>query len=363
VNQRQRKRKKQHRSQHAQATRTPDLPAIVIPGDKLPEVNDAHIVPRMYQRAWEGDGRRVAVHCVGQDGCELLSTKRTGTRKTFYRRTRPQGIEIDDFEASLGGIENRAATPLRQLIAGEALTLERKAAVAQLLAVQMMRSPTFFESLAESAEEMIDGLRPRDFRRAYLRSVDDDVESARTGVKAVYANKTFALTKMLSYSMKVASILGHMRWHILRFDQPLLACSDQPVTLWPMGMAMTKAFQKPHQGPLGTLEIRAPLAPDVAVLMNWMPNPSDLGAVSLGPYAAGDLNAFTVGQADGEWMHKPGFEPGVPDDIFAPLSRLIDPDYDRAAALRSPRRARAKKAFERVRSRTWVHNVEVLARA
>lgn len=95
--------------------------------------------------------------------------------------------------------------------------------------------------------------------------------------------------------------------------------------------------------------------------MNWMPEPSDLGAVSMGRYAAGDLNAFTVSQADQEWMHKPGFEPEIPDDIFAPLSRLIDPDYDRAAALSSSRRARAKLAFERVRSRTWVHEVEVLS--
>lgn len=220
----------------------------MIPGDKLPKVNDAHIVPRMYQRAWEGDGRRVAVHRVGQDGCQPLSTKRTGTRNAFYRRTRPQGIEIDDFEASLGGVERRATTPLRELIAGEALTFERKAAVAQLLAVQMMRSPTFFESFAESAEDMIDGLRPQDFKRAYLRSIDGDVENARKGVKAVYANKTFALTKMLSYSMKVASILGHMRWHILRFDRPMLACSDQPVVLWPMGMALTKPFQRPIKG-------------------------------------------------------------------------------------------------------------------
>ena len=58
-------------------------------------------------------------------------------------------------------------------------------------------------------------------------------------------------------------------------------------------------------------------------------------------------------------MHAPGCEPEVPDDIFAPLSRFIDPDYDREAALRSPRRLRAQKGFHRVRSRTWVSDVEV----
>jgi hypothetical protein len=44
---------------------------------------------------------------------------------------------------------------------------------------------------------------------------------------------------------------------------------------------------------------------------------------------------------------------------FAPLSRFIDHDYDREAALRSPRRSRAQEGFHRVRSRTWVSDVEV----
>jgi hypothetical protein len=313
----------------------------------------------MYQRAWEADERQVAVHHVGQDVCKLRSTRRAGARPGFYRRSRPQGAEIDDFEATLGGVEDRATRPLREVIAGEALSFERKGAIAQFLAVQLMRSPTFFRTHATSAEELVVELRPQDFKRAYLKSVDGDVERARAGVRATFQKKTDALTAMASFSAKVANILAHMRWHVLRFDRPLLAYSDQPVVVWPMNIALTKAFPTPRHGPLSALEVRAPLAPDVAVLMNWIDLP-DLGNVSMGRYAAADLNAFTVGQADEEWMHAPGLGPEIPDDIFAPLSRFIDPDYDRAVALQSPRRLRAQKVFDRIRSRTWINEIEVV---
>jgi hypothetical protein len=359
VNNRQRKRKERRRSQHAETTRTPDRPAVVTSGVKLSRVENAHIVPQMYQRAWEAAECQVAVHRVGHEGCRLWSTRRAGARPSFYRRTRPQGTEIDDFEATLGGVEDRATRPLREVIAGEALSFERKGALAQLLGVQLMRSPTFFRTHAALADELVEELRPQDFKRAYLRSLDGDVDQARIGVREAFGRKTNALTAMASYSMKVANILAHMRWHILRFDRPLLAYSDQPVVIWPMNIALTKAFPTPCHGPLTALEVRAPLAPDVAVLMNWNDLP-DLGNVSMGRYAAADLNAFTVGQADEEWMHAPGLEPEIPDDIFAPLSRLIDPNYDQAVALHSPRRLRAQKGFDRIRSRTWVNDIEVV---
>jgi hypothetical protein len=159
--------------------------------------------------------------------------------------------------------------------------------------------------------------------------------------------------------MKVGSILAHMRWHVLRFDKPLLAYSDQPIVLWPIRIKRTKVFTSPRQGALGMLEVRAPLAPDVAVLLTWGEG-ADVDAVSMGRFAAADMNAFTVGQADLEWMHKPGFEPEVPDDIFFPLSPRIDPGYDGQVALSSWRRRRAQEGFERIRSRTWVNEIEVL---
>jgi Protein of unknown function (DUF4238) len=295
MNRRQKTRKGKHRAQHTKATRTPDRPRIVFAGSKLPRVDNAHIVPRMYQRAWEGRERQVAVHRVGKDGHELRSTKRAGTRGPYYRRTRPQGMDTDDFEASLADIEGRATSPLRELIAGQPITVERKGAVAQLLATQMMRCPAFFETHEQLMEETLEEMSPKNFRPRYLASVDGDLERAREGMRSAYGNKTNSLTSMLSYSMKVASVLAQMRWHVLRIADPLFAYSDQPVVLWPMSVETTRPFARPHLGPLTMLEIRVSIAPDVAILMSWV-DLSDVAGLVMKAQVAAELNAFTVSQ-------------------------------------------------------------------
>jgi hypothetical protein len=102
-----------------------------------------------------------------------------------------------------------------------------------------------------------------------------------------------------------------------------------------------------------------PIAPDSAILMTWI-DLSDEAAVPLGPLAAAELNALTIAQAERQWMHQLGSEPPVHEGELAPLSRLVEPSYDRAVALRSARRARAGQFVERVEHRQFVHEVEVL---
>lgn len=150
-----------------------------------------------------------------------------------------------------------------------------------------------------------------------------------------------------------------MRWQVLRFGRPLLAYSDHPVVLWPMNVERTRPFRRQILGPLTMLEIRVPIAPDAAVLMNWIDRSDEVG-VSMKRRAAAELNAFTAAQADKEWMHQPGCEPEIADDVFSPLSRLVDPSYDRRAAECSARRAHAHKFNERAKKRKWVNELEVL---
>jgi len=103
VTHRQRKRKHAHRVHHAKVSRTPDRPDLLISGSDCPKVNNGHIVPRMYQKAWEREeDRHVAVHEAGPPDCELKSTKLAGARGPYYRRTRPRhGTATDDIEARL----------------------------------------------------------------------------------------------------------------------------------------------------------------------------------------------------------------------------------------------------------------------
>ena len=357
---RQKKRKQARRAQHAQATHTPDRPQLLISGSDCQTVNNGHIVPRMYQRAWEVPGRQVAVHKDGHAGCKVKSTKVVGVRGPYYRRTRPRnGIQTDDIEASLAVVEDKATPVLRQVIAGEPLTVERKGGLAQLFGVQMMRGPAFFEQHEEIHRSVLEGVQPSDLKRGHLAAVGGDLDLAREQVIDVYLAATSRFVTMLQYAVKVAGILSLMRWQVLRFDGPLLAYSDHPVVLWPMNVERTRPFSRQGLGPLTMMEIRVPIAPDAAILMNWIDRSDEIG-IPMDRSAAAEFNAFTIAQADKEWMHQPGSEPEIADGVFSPLSRLIDPSYDYPAAERSVRRAYADKVRKRMAKRQWVNELDVI---
>jgi hypothetical protein len=288
-----------------------------------------------------------------------MPTSRAGTRATYYRRKRLNGQSIDDIEACLSVVEAKSAPLLTDVLAGEPLTVEHKGGLAQLLAVQMMRGPAFFEHREETILAMLSGLATNDFKPQALAAVGGDVGRARGRLEEVLLDPTHRFMTMLTTSVKVATILSSMRWQIVRFDGPWLAYSDHPVVVWPLGVQWTAPFDRQGLAPLAALEVRVPLAPDVALIMNWI-DLDDEADRRLGLLAAGELNAFTVAQADRQWMHRLDSEPYVPSGVFAPISRLIEPDYDSATALRSSRRATARRFVERVASRQYVSDVEVI---
>ena len=313
----------------------------------------------MYQQAWAVDGK-VAVHLDGREECIPLSTRKAATRSRYYlRRTRPNGEQSDDIEASLAYVEDKGKAPLQDLIAGRPITAERKGGLAQLLALQMFRSPAFFALREELIAPLIEQLSPSDFKSRALAAARGDVTKLRTELTDAYLSETHRFMTMLTRTPKMATLLSHMRWQLLRFDAPLLAYSDHPVVVWPLNLQTTKPLPRLGFAPLDALEIRVPIAPDVAILMTWI-NLSDENDVRLGPRAAGELNALTVVQAERQWMHRLGSEPPVQEGALAPLSRLVAPGYDRRTALRSARRARAGQLIERVKHRQFVHDVEVL---
>jgi hypothetical protein len=86
----------------------------------------------------------------------------------------------------------------------------------------------------------------------------------------VYLEPTARFMTMLTTSMKMATVLGHMRWHVVHFDGPLLAYSDHPVVLWPMFLAIAAPFKRQGLAPMAALEIRVPIAPNIAIVMNWI---------------------------------------------------------------------------------------------
>jgi hypothetical protein len=288
-----------------------------------------------------------------------MSTRKAGTRSRYYQRTRPSGEKMDDIEASLAYVEDKATGPLRDLVAGEPITVERKGGVAQLLGLQMLRGPAFFQQREELLAPLLDELRQTDFKPRAVAAAGGDVAKVRRQLVSAYLDPTQRFLTMLTTGVKMATVLSHMRWQILRFDAAVLAYSDHPVVLWPLTVQRSAPFSRQGLGPLDALEIRVPIAPDAAILMTWVDR-SDEANVPLGPLAAGELNAFTVGQADRQWMHRPGSEPPVARGILPPVSRVVERAYDQPVALRSARRATAARFLGRVKDRRYVHDVEVI---
>ena len=353
----QQRRQHARRAQHQQATRDPDRPALILTQDEFPAVERAHIVPKLFQRAWAFEGK-VALHSESRPGCSLLTIKKAGTRPAYYRRLRRNGELSDDVEASLGGIETRSAHYVRAVAGGASLDLEAKGALAQFFAVQLMRGPAFFEKREEILAPMIEEIEESQFKPAALAAVGGDVRAARKHLHGLYMDPTMRFETMLRSSGKIAGVIGNMRWHVVRFAEPVVAYSDHPVVVWPLEVEFSEPFERQHLGPLGALEIRVPIAPDGAIVMNWADLPD--AEYTLDTDAAAELNAFTVGQADVEWMHAPNSEPPVATGTFEPLSRLLEPRYGVRSAMASRRRAHAAGWIEKNTHRKWINNLKLL---
>jgi hypothetical protein len=249
----------------------------------------------------------------------MRSTKSVTTRGAYYRRIRPEGETSDDVEDSLRRIEDKASDPLRRVIAGDDPGAEDKGILAQLFSIQLFRSPAFFAQREKLIRSFFESAGPEGFTPHGLRSAGGDLEVIRQKAINAYLGPTKKFVTMIAYGVKVASILGLMRWQVLRSEEPVLAYSDHPVVLWPIDAPTARPFRRQGSGPLQTLEIVVPISPRAAVLMNWIDR-SDDTAVTMPEGAAPQLNAFEISQAEEEWMHEPGAEPVMGKDLPAPLA-------------------------------------------
>jgi hypothetical protein len=191
---------------------------------EYPNVKNAHIVPRTYLESWAVDGR-IGVVQVQENKRLEMAIEKVGTRRRFYRRTRPDGSEIDDMEWTLGKIESNAAPLLRSFDEAWPFGRDDKLTLAVLFAFQLLRSPRF-------QEDFID--RTRGYADDFLREnpsalTEEELEEQY----ALVTSDTYRLGKMLSHAVTGAAVFASMHWTLVEFDRPLIATSDHPLVLWP----------------------------------------------------------------------------------------------------------------------------------
>lgn len=234
-----------------------------------PKVDRSHIVPQTYLRNFAINDQ-LAMRLVGESGSKTVNVRDAAVRRAFYRRQRPDGTDIDDIEWSLSHIESAVTTLLRGLHPAWPLDLEKKASLAEFVAVQILRGPRWQEWHSEFvpsaiAEQRADGLPGLD-GVAEVVAGDNILSKFEKKIR----EPTYRYTRMLSLVPKVASILASMGWTLLTFRRPQLVTSDHPVVVWPLRCSAAKPRHLGFAaGILETLEIRIPISPTLALLMTW----------------------------------------------------------------------------------------------
>jgi hypothetical protein len=357
VNRRQQRKKTGRRKVHA--ARTPP-PLRTMSRKRYEPVKKAHIVPRAYQRMFAVD-EQVAVHVDGAASHVVMNVRDAATRPRFYRRTRPDGTEIDDVEAALSMIEDVIGPVLEELDAGAPLTTKRRAMLGEFIAHQMVRGPAFFERRKDALTPLLDGLTVSDFRPQALATFDGDVDSLREHFKEQMMGSTRRMIEMQSAGSKLTSVIGSMHWQLLRFADDVIAYSDHPVVVWPWDIPQfASAPAKARLGPLDAYEVRAPLSPRLAVVATWSDAPDEPYAIPGDRALAGELNALVVGQADRQWMHHPATEPPIATGPFTPISTRLHPGYSPERIAGSQRRAQVSKFLKRIEKRKMTTELEIV---
>jgi hypothetical protein len=358
VNRKHRKQRLLRRREHPQSV---DRPRLVISRGRYNEVKDGHVVPCVFQRSFAIE-ETVAVHVRGKEECIPLNIQGVATRKRFYRRTRPDGTHIDDFETVLGEVESRIAPVLRDITSGGSLTLEYKGGLMQFLALQMLRGPVFVDRHNVNVDRFLPKeLTMDDVKPGLLAETGDDMELARERVVELFQSSTHRLMTMATSALKVSAVLGSMRWQLLRFEDPVLAYSDQPVVVWPLGIDAFRTLpSEPNFGPLESLEVRVPLSPHLLLLMTWADDEDVVEPLDASLAYAAETNALVIAQADRQWMHQLGLEPPVAVGMIRPLSRAFEHRYATETARTSRRRAQTARYLHRVRNRRFLNDIEVV---
>ena len=276
-----------------------------------------------------------------------MKPDRVGFRPNFWGRSPAIRQQAEEY---LNKIESDAAPALRRLSHQWPLEPGSSAwlALIFLIAIHLWRNPSGQDRFLQIQEEIL----ARQLPEYSSRWTDEQVEDFLARV----TSDGFRADTMLGDLPKAASVLGSMHWTLIKFDEHLLATSDQPVTVVPLLKPGFQALVVAHpRGPMiDCEEIRFAVGPRHALLFTWRDEPSASTAIEGSDEIAAQLNRAVIAQADREWFHHPARRPTrlTPPILEAgrcvPIGRIVHPDYTWETALTSRRRAETAISVERM---------------
>jgi uncharacterized protein DUF4238 len=229
-------------------------------------------------------------------------------------------------EQRLGRYEGRAAPVLRALLQQWPLSEERRWAISCLIAIHLYRNPAGIHKIRELS------VREMERRRSeYVATMNEDQQ--RVFFREVSSEK-FLVEYIFGAIPKIAALIDSTHWTLIRFPAPLLATSDQPVTVVPLMDGQAAPLETlPATGLMGTEELRVALGPELALLCTWRDGPDSGPPFAGNEQLAAELNRAVIGQRDEEWFYRPGRRPNTittanfdPNGCH-PIGRLVLPGY------------------------------------
>jgi hypothetical protein len=246
---------------------------------------DHHRLPQFYLKRFAGKAGKLEVVDPKSGAMQLLLPKEAFAEAGYYTGRLGEGGEpLALVEVLYETIEDAAAKAIRRLVKGTApgaLSVDERAKVAEFLATQMTRGESFKQTTGDFIDEIsktVLKLRAThagdswpDFVKSVGGSEDEQRMTAKQFVEAI-DNDRFKIVpsaeQLLNLRLvaveQMAEIFMFFSWHCVRFEQPCLFTSEEPVTYWREPTPENQFF---GIGAETTDEVRIALSPRLALVL------------------------------------------------------------------------------------------------
>lgn len=302
-----------------------------------------HLVTKAYLAGWARDGLLRPVH-VQYGRQKLKSPSGVGWLPSWWGAANPELNAA--CEEACGKLETLVPDLLSDVPRAWPPDSHTRGLLAQFAALHIVRTEAFAAWFEHERERSLTLYRDQFSTPGHYARFCKEMRSDRERAK-----------KTLRLINKIGSLIASMHWTLLRFEQPWLITSDQPVCPVPLlGVGEQQVIQAiPAGGWVKTIEIRCPLTPHLALLATWHRDVSNVAAIDGTWEQATNLNGAMRAQTSRWRFEVPDCRPPMPPAIFRepvtafePLSPAILPGYSSVAARVSELRHRAQAEVQRL---------------
>lgn len=297
----------------------------------MPAYRSNHLAARCYLEGFTDEAGFLMVRGRYQSEARRARPNKVGFRNYWWGRDE----EVRALaEQRLSLAESAAAGVLRAIsnVGLPPLGSKERGALLEFLAIHLVRSADWKELIFNAREH---ALHANGHDRPGFEAIAAWVRSDRFWVDA-----------LLRHIPQAASLLGSTHFDLIRFRQPWLLTSDQPLVQLPFLRVGEQALVSgPRPSLTESAEYRFVVDPHHAIVMSWLDQPEGENVVDGDLAMAADINLAAGARTDTEFFWKPGIDPPLACPPWlpacSPLSGSIHPGYGTEMALASERRRRA----------------------